>query len=275
MKDFQDKIAVITGGASGIGYAVAKRLADEGMKIVLADFEEEALENAVTTLRQQEHEVLGVLANVLNDSDIDNLYSETIREFGKVHILFNNAGVADAARIPIWESSMDDWNWVFGINFDGVLRGLRKFMPTMIDQGEPAHVINTASVAGLIHGNGIYGISKHAVVALSESIYQSLQTIDSQVNASVLCPPLVKTKIFESARNRPGVEEFESLRRADMLEDAMTAEEIAEFVFNGIMDERFYLIPESSFDADIESRGSNINERRNFEARIMRTSTNN
>ena len=148
-------------------------------------------------------------------------------------------------------------------------------MPTMIDQGEPAHVINTASVAGLIPGNGIYGISKHAVVALSESIYQGLQTIDSQVNASVLCPPLVKTKIFESARNRPGVEEFESLRRADMLEDAMTAEEIAEFVFNGIMDERFYLIPESSFDADIESRGSNINERRNFEARIMRTTANN
>ncbi len=274
MREFDGRVAVITGGASGLGLALARRLATEGMRVALADFERPALEAAVEAMTQEEHEVVGIHTDVSSDRDIEELHRQVLDRWGAVHVLFNNAGVADAARVPIWESSTDDWEWVFGINFNGVLRGIRTFVPTMVAQDQPAHVINTASVAGLIPGTGIYGISKHAVVALSETLYQGLQSAGSPVGASVLCPPLVRTKIFESARNRPGVVEVEPMANPRRLEQMMSPEEIADFVFEGICEERFYLIPHSPFDEVIEERTANIVGRRNFAPRTFQAARN-
>lgn len=171
--------------------------------------------------------------------------------------------------MPIWASSEEDSNWIFDINFRGVLHGIRTFVPTMIEQDEPGHVVNTASVAGLIAGNGIYGVSKHAVVALTEALYQNLQAEGAKVGASVLCPPFVTTRIFESARNRPGGDEVESLLNDAILQDAMTPEQIADFVLDGIRDEQFYLIPHSRFDENIEGRVSNVVARRNWQPQVV------
>lgn len=270
MQEFEGRVAVVTGGGSGIGLALARRFAQEGMKVVLGDFDGEALEAAVAALTQEEHEVLGVRMDVTQQEDVERLRDEAIERFGGVHVLCNNAGVIDSAAVPIWESTEADWDWVFGINFDGVLRGVRTFVPTMIAQDEPGHVVNTASVAGLIAGSGIYGVSKHSVVALTEALYQSLQMEGAKVGASVLCPPFVQTKIFQSARNRPGASEVDPLNRHSLVEDGMLPEEIADFVVEGIREERFYLAPFASFNEAIEERAANVVARRNWVPRAMR-----
>ena len=175
MQQFEGRVAVVTGAGSGIGLAMARRFAQEGMRVVLGDFDGPALDAAVEALTQEEHEVLGVQMDVLKDEDVERLRDEAVERFGGVHVLCNNAGVIDSAAVPVWESTQADWDWVFGTNFDGVLRGIRAFVPTMVAQDEPGHVVNTASVAGLIAGSGIYGVSKHAVVALSETLNANLQ----------------------------------------------------------------------------------------------------
>jgi len=243
------------------------------MKVVLGDFEQAALDRAVAALTQEEHEVLGVHMDVTRDEDVERLRDEALERFGGVHVLCNNAGVIDSARVPIWESTAADWDWVFGINFDGVLRGIRAFVPTMVAQGVPGHVVNTASVAGLIAGSGIYGVSKHAVVALTEALYQNLQLEGAQVGASVLCPPFVQTEIFHSARNRPGAESIDPDNRHSLVENGMLPSEIADFVLDGIREERFYLAPFASFDEAIEERASNVVARRNWVPRAMRPSS--
>jgi NAD(P)-dependent dehydrogenase (short-subunit alcohol dehydrogenase family) len=240
------------------------------MRVVLGDFDGDALDGAVEALTQEEHEVLGVRMDVTKDEDVERLRDEAIERFGGVHVLCNNAGVIDSAPVPIWESTAADWDWVFGINFDGVLRGVRTFVPAMIAQAEPGHVVNTASVAGLIAGNGIYGVSKHAVVALTEALYQNLQMEHAPIGASVLCPPFVQTQIFRSARNRPGATEVDPHNRHSLVEHGMLPEEIADFVLDGIRAERFYLAPFASFDEAIEERASNVVARRNWVPRAMR-----
>ena len=137
MQNFEGRLAGITGGASGIGLAMARRFAEEGMKVVLGDFDGDALDAAVETLTQEEHDVLGVQMDVTKDEDLERLRDEATERFGGVHVLCNNAGVIDSAAVPIWESKAEDWDWVFGINFYGVLRGVRTFVPAMIAQDEP------------------------------------------------------------------------------------------------------------------------------------------
>jgi len=211
MQEFEGKVAVVTGAASGMGRAFAERFAEEGMKVVLSDVEAPALEATVAELRQRELEVIGVTANVADPAQIEALAQATLDAYGAVHVLCNNAGVAgdlDFVRnrgLPLWEQSPRLWDWTFGVNVDGVLHGVRTFLPIMLAQDEPGHVVNTASMAGLLGGSaaGIYGATKHAVVRISEALYFQLQERNAKVHASVLCPGIINTRIFSSGRNRP------------------------------------------------------------------------
>ena len=211
MDNFEDKVAVITGAASGMGLAFARRFGQEGMKVVLTDVEEDALNAATQALKQEELDVIGVQANVANLDEVQSLAGTAMKEFGRIDILCNNAGVAGDLDFvgqrnqPLWEQSPELWNWTFGVNVTGVLNGIRTFLPIMLSQNEPGHVVNTASMAGLLGGSGagIYGATKHAVVRITEALYFQLMEAESKIHASVLCPGIINTRIFSSGRNRP------------------------------------------------------------------------
>lgn len=276
MKDFEGKVAVVTGGASGIGLAMATRFAQEGMKVVLADIEEPALEAAVTKLRQQEHDVLGVATDVSKPEAIEHLAQRTLDAYGKVHILCNNAGIGGAAVNGIWEATLQDWRWSMNVNVWSVIYGVRAFVPIMIEQDEEAHVVNTASVAGLAQGNRIYSVTKHAVVALSEALNDGLQIQDTRVRCSVLCPGLTNTNLPFAARNRPedlrnfpgeGPTAAQLERSANskrmVEEQGLPPERTAEIVLQAIKDEQFYILTHDDYDDVIRERMENILARRN------------
>jgi NAD(P)-dependent dehydrogenase (short-subunit alcohol dehydrogenase family) len=274
LRDFDGKVAVVTGGASGIGFGLAEKAAKEGMKVVLADVEEKALDAAVQSLRRQEFDITGVLTDVSKPDSVEALRDKAVAAYGKVHLLFNNAGVAGAGgQNAIWDATLKDWQWVFGVNFWGVVNGVRAFLPLMISQGEDGHVVNTGSVAGLVPGNGIYGVTKHAVVSFSESIFSQLTLRQAKVGVSVLCPGWVQTNIITSFRNRP-----EELRNAEPLPDAATVaaspgaqfiangmppSQVADIVFDGVRENRFYILTHDTFDDAIRYRFENILARRN------------
>ena len=204
MKEFKDKVAVITGAASGIGLGIARRAAKEGMKVVLADIEKDPLEKAEEELKASGTEVISVLTDVSKSDNIENLAKKTIDAFGEVHLLCNNAGVA--APGPLWECILSDYNWALGVNLYGVIHGIRTFIPIMLQQDNECHIVNTSSMAGILPGdpaNAIYSISKQGVVALSESLRASFAQNESKIGISVLCPGIVKTNIIDSERNRP------------------------------------------------------------------------
>ncbi|GAG25784.1 unnamed protein product, partial [marine sediment metagenome] len=171
MKEFKDKVAVITGAASGIGLGIARRAVKEGMKVVLADIEKDALNQTEEELKSAGAEVISVVTDVSKLENIEILAQKTIETFGEVHLLCNNAGVA--APGALWECILSDWNWVIGVNLWGVINGIQTFIPIMLQQDNECHIVNTSSMAGLLHGdgvNGIYSVTKQAVVALSESL---------------------------------------------------------------------------------------------------------
>jgi NAD(P)-dependent dehydrogenase (short-subunit alcohol dehydrogenase family) len=276
MQDFEGKVAVVTGGASGIGFAMATRFAQEGMKVVLADIEEPALEAAVTKLRQGEHEVIGVLTDVSKPESIDQLRDRTLEAFGKVHVLCNNAGIGSVAVNGIWEATLQDWRWSLNVNLWGVIYGVHAFVPLMIEQDEPGHVVNTASMAGLAQGNRIYSVTKHAVVALSEALHDGLRMQNTKLHASVLCPGLTNTNLMFGARNRPvdlrnyadeapSAAQLErsanSKRMAE--ETGLPPERTAEIVLQAIKDEQFYILTHDDYDDVIRERMENILARRN------------
>ncbi len=281
MRDFEGKVAVITGGASGMGRAFAERFAREGVKIVLADVEEEALNATVQQMQQAEHDVVGVLADVSSAQAVEELAEKALDAHGKVHLLFNNAGVGGGGEgAKLWEHSVEDWDWTFGVNLWGVVYGIKTFLPTMLEQGEEGHVINTASIAGLIGGPGldIYGATKHAVVRVSEALHLQLAELDSPVKASVLCAGFVDTNIGTSWRNRldelwtDGArlsdEELEQRRVARASVQAtrtnvITPEVVADQVFEAVRDKQFYIITHDNFDDAIRTRMDNILERHN------------
>src|SRR5271170_2541366 len=202
MEDLQGKVAVITGGASGIGRAVADRAAAEGMKVVLADIEEGPLKAAVDDLTTHGADALGVVTDVADAASVRALRDRALDRFAAVHLVHNNAGIGLGG--PIWEVSEADWRWILGVNLWGVVHGVAAFTPLLIEQGE-GHIVNTASVAGLIAAPflGPYNATKQAVVAISETLYKDLQTVGAPVGVSVLCPGFVQTRIAESERNRP------------------------------------------------------------------------
>ena len=276
MRDFDGKTAVVTGAASGMGRAFAECFAREGMQVVLADIEEEALKTAVRELEQQERRVIGVVTNTMSRDSVHELAQRAIDEFGKVHIVCNNAGVisrGDAGAVAergVWEVPQSDWDWVFGVNFWGVLYGLQAFVPHMLEHGEEGHIVNTASLAGMTPGGGAYGVSKHGVLALSEGLYRDLKSRDAKISASVLCPGFVNTNIFDAERNRP--EEFPADEpEADpevaaaavagvevILKQAKAPSDVAEIVFEAIQNDRFYILPHPAWDETVRSRVEHV-----------------
>ena len=254
MKDFQGKVAVITGGASGLGLEIARLAAKKGLKLVLADIEERALKQAELEFSDQGVEVLALRTNVALAEDVDFLAQQTLARFGAVHLLFNNAGVALSKST--WETTVADWEWVLGVDLWGVIHGVRVFTPLMLKQDTPCHIINTASVAGMLSTQGMaaYNVAKHGVVTLSETLYHDLLRRNAKIDVSVLCPAWVNTAIWDSARNRPddllNESEQKSLDDAKLEESArqavqsgkVSAPQVAEIVFSAIENNQFYIL---------------------------------
>ncbi|HSY26071.1 MAG TPA: SDR family oxidoreductase, partial [Burkholderiaceae bacterium] len=208
MKNFKDKVAVITGGASGFGREFANIGAKLGMKLVLADVQQDALDSVRAEFEAQGVPVLAVRCDVSKAEQVQALADATMAKFGAVHLVFNNAGVGSGGLI--WENSQADWEWVLGVNLWGVIHGVRIFTQLMLDcakrePGYEGHIVNTASMAGLLNAPtmGVYNVSKHAVVSLSETLFQDLKLVEAPIGASVLCPYFVPTGISKSHRNRP------------------------------------------------------------------------
>jgi NAD(P)-dependent dehydrogenase (short-subunit alcohol dehydrogenase family) len=269
MKDLQGKVAVITGGASGIGRAVADRAAGEGMKIVLGDIEEGPLKEAVDELTGGGAEALGVVTDVSDATSVRALRDETLDRFGAVHLVHNNAGIGLGG--PIWEVSEEDWRWILGVNLWGVIHGVATFVPLFIAQGE-GHIVNTASIAGLTAAPflGPYNASKHAVVAISETLFKDLQAMGAPVGVSVLCPGFVQTRIAESDRNRPAwVPEHEvdgaaELRDAvqSLVDGGIPAAPVADRVIDAVRSNTFYILTHPELDDALRTRFDDILERR-------------
>ena len=274
MKDFEGKVAVVTGGASGMGLGMATRFAEQGMKVVLADVEEPALQEAVTRLKQAEHNVMGVVTDVSKLESIEALAEKTLAAYGKVHVLCNNAGVGGGAGRAIWEYTLKDWRWTLDVNLWGVIYGIRTFVPIMLDQDEEGHVVNTASMAGLTPSNRPYNISKHGVVSLSEALYEGFRDRGAKLRASVLCPGVVNTNIMFAQRNRPDELKNETgpterdLRRSDAvhkfaMEQGLDPLEVGDMVVEAIRSEQFWILTHDEFDDLIRTRVEDILARRN------------
>ena len=269
MQIFEDKVAVVTGAASGIGNGLAQKCLDEGMSVVLADIEEAALQRAAEAFAAQgKNAVLPVKTDVSILEELEALAEKTVSEFGAVHLLFNNAGVGGAASFL--ESSHTDWEWVMGVNLWSVIHGMRVFGPIMVAQETDAHIVNTASMSGLIYGHGAYGVTKHGVVALTESAHFELAQLGSKVKVSVLCPGWVNTNILDSSRNRQ--ERFgqasrvqpdeEQARRAELsrqsVAQGMPPAELADIVFDHIRREQFYILTHDDFNTAVSDRTETI-----------------
>ena len=280
MQNFKEKVAVITGAASGIGFAIAERCVQENMRVVMADIEETALRQAESRLRAAGGTVVAVRTDVSHFEDLEALAKHTLEAFGAVHLLINNAGVG--AGSSVWESSIADWEWVIGVNLMGVIHGLRAFVPIMLVQNSEGHIVNTASVAGLLnyHPSAPYQVSKHAVVALSENLYFSLAYRQSKLKVSVLCPGWVNTKILESERNRPegllnpppsqpldpAIQAYIEQMVGEMrkaVETGMKPGQVANLVFDAIRNEQFYIVTHPEFNPMIKRRMEDIVAQRN------------
>jgi NAD(P)-dependent dehydrogenase (short-subunit alcohol dehydrogenase family) len=272
MEEFEGRVAVVTGGASGIGLGMARAFAGEGMKIVLADIEADPLSEAVTLLEDAGASVSGVVCDVSQQAAVDQLRDEALSKFGAVHVVCNNAGVGGSvAPVPIWERTAEEWEWVMGVNLMGVIHGMRSFVPVMIEQGEGGHVVNTASIAGLIPGGGIYGVTKHAVVSLTESLFQGLSVTGQTVGASVLCPGWVNTRILESERNRAEApRDVPTELNPDMqvifkaiegfVANGLDPLDVGRLVVDAIRSHRFYVLTHPHWKHMIERRTANILE---------------
>lgn len=274
MRDFAGKVAVVTGAASGLGKALAQRFARAGMKVVLADVDAAALESVRAELESAGAAAIAVRTDVRSAGDVEALAARTLEAYGAVHLVCNNAGVAAVGAA--WESSTADWEWVLGVNLWGVIHGVRVFTPIMLERGEPGHIVNTASVAGLIAppGMGAYNVSKHAVVALTESLHHDLVARGARIGCTVVCPAYFPSGIANSERTRPAAlaepgrgktdAQFaleENLRKAVMA-GKLSADDVAAAVFDAVRDERFYVLTHPRIKPAIEWRMRDILEER-------------
>ena len=266
-------VAVITGAASGIGRGLAERFAAEGMKVVLADVEDEPLAKLEADLKAKDATVLAVRTDVSNAAEVENLAVQTLDAFGAVHILCNNAGVVCSR--PVWEHTLADWEWVLGVNLWGVVHGIRAFVPRMLAQGDACHIVNTASILGLVGGSGegIYKVSKHGVVVLSETLADELAEKEAKIQVHVLCPGWVRTGILKASRNRPDALQNSSEQlhpqepvigssrdaRAEM-EAGLSPAEVAEYVYKAIQNGTFYIHTHPEHKDWIRSRMERILE---------------
>jgi NADP-dependent 3-hydroxy acid dehydrogenase YdfG len=271
MKKVQGRVAVITGAASGVGRGMAESFVDAGMKVVLADIEEAALYETAEFIEAQGADVLSVVVDVSKPEQVEELARKTLKEFGEVHVLCNNAGVTIGSLPGIWANTVKDWQWVLGVNVMGLVHGLRTFVPIMLKQDTEAHIVNTSSVAGLTSttGNGIYAASKHAIVAISETLYHELRAMNAKIDVSVLCPGWVHTRIFDSERNRPPelrnesfrissrwipyLEDIETMVR-NWLANGLDPRDVGNDVLNAIQTNRFYILTHPDWKPMIRSR---------------------
>ncbi|WP_191094114.1 SDR family NAD(P)-dependent oxidoreductase [Nocardia colli] len=265
MDELTGKVAVVTGAASGIGQGMAEAFLDAGMRVVLSDIEVDALHSTTAELQGNGADVHAVIADVSAPDDVTELAEATLEKYGAVHVLCNNAGVHAGGR-PSWDSTLDDWEWILGVNLMGVVHGHSIFLPIMIEQDEPAHIVNTASLAALVGGSSLYGATKAAVVALSETIHHELVGGGFKPRISVLCPGLVATNIFDSERNRPTRYAETGPRPAGWdIDAARTAfalgtspRTIGEQVVQAIHEERFYVLTHPEWNGHIEHRMKQI-----------------
>ena len=269
MKDLQGKVAVVTGAASGFGREFARACAAAGAKVVLADVDEKGMLATVAALPPAS-ESLVMRCDVTRAGDLEALAARTYERFGAAHLLFNNAGVAVCG--PAWTATLEDWKWVLDINLMGVVHGIRAFVPRMLAAGEPGHVVNTASVAGLISlpGSAVYCVSKHGVVTLSECLRHDLRVAKSALGVSVLCPAFVQTGIFESARNRPKElastnplgAPYEEAGKKAVAASKLSAADIARITLEAVAAGRFYVLPHRKTLAAIETRMQDVLQER-------------
>lgn len=274
MKDFSNKVAVITGGASGFGKEFARIGAELGMKLVLADVQEDALDATVAEFKARNVPVIGLRTDVSRAEQVQALADAAMEAFGQVNLLFNNAGVGAGGLV--WENSLQDWEWVLGVNLYGVVHGVRIFTPLMLaaaekDPSYQGHIVNTASMAGLLNppAMGVYNVSKHAVVSLSETLYQDLGLVTEQVRCSVLCPYFVPTGINQSQRNRPAeLANQAPPTRSQLVSQALsdkavgsgkvTAAEVAQQTFDAIRADSFYIYSHPQALAPVRQRFEDI-----------------
>jgi NAD(P)-dependent dehydrogenase (short-subunit alcohol dehydrogenase family) len=274
MKKFEGRVAVITGGASGFGREFANIGAKLGMKLVLADVQQDALDKAVAELSAQGAQVIGLRCDVRKAEQVQALADATMDKFGAVHLVFNNAGVGSGGLV--WENSVADWEWVLGVNLWGVIHGVRTFTPLMLEcakkePGYEGHIVNTASMAGMLNAPnmGIYNVSKHAVVSLTETLFQDLHLIKAPIGSSVLCPYFVPTGISQSQRNRPddlkddGAPTTSQIVAQAVSEKAVssgkvTAADVAQRTFDAIGDNQFYVFSHPQALGNVQTRMEDI-----------------
>ncbi|HSD88986.1 MAG TPA: SDR family NAD(P)-dependent oxidoreductase [Kofleriaceae bacterium] len=268
MERLADRVAWITGGASGIGLALAHRLADEKVKLVLVDIEEGALAAAEKALRDKGASVLAIRADVSSSDEITAAAKRARDTYGVVHLIFNNAGVGGGGG-PMWGITEADWQWTFGVNLWGVVHGIRLLLPALIESGEEGHVINTASMAGLTATPflGPYTATKHAVVALSECLAKELELAKAKVGVSVLCPGFVQTNISSSERNRPdnlgpstktaGADTFRTVLK-NLVDAGKPVAQVADQVIEAIKTNQFYILTHPEMKPAIQHRMNQI-----------------
>ena len=269
IKDFSGKTAVLTGAGSGFGLECARIGAQRGMNLVLVDVQPDALASAEAEMQALGAPVLACRVDVSQSAAMDALAAQVKARFGAPHFVFNNAGVGAGGLI--WENSVKDWEWVLGVNLWGVIHGVRAFTPMMLDaaRADPAyqgHIVNTASMAGLLTppNMGIYNVSKHAVVALTETLYQDLKLVTDQIGASVLCPYFVATGIHNSERNRPADMPAGEMTASQRIQQAMTdkatgsgkvsAADVAQKVFDAMQSDQFYVFSHPKALGNVKSR---------------------
>jgi NAD(P)-dependent dehydrogenase (short-subunit alcohol dehydrogenase family) len=276
MKDVAGKVAVITGAAGGIGRGMAEAFAAAGMKVVLSDVEEPALSETTQALRNEGADVHAVVTDVSKADQVQALADESVRRFGTVDVLCNNAGIA-VPTASSWETSLDDWKWIIDVNLMGVIYGVRSFVPIMLERGSESHIVNTASIAGLVAGGDIasYAVTKFGVVALSEHLYLELERAGAKTKVSVLCPGFVATNIMDSERNRPADLPDASPVPTDpqaeafldwftgQLEKGLRPRAVGDQVLSAIREERFYILTHPDWNYMIEHRVKTILDGRN------------
>lgn len=263
MRDLKERVAVITGGASGIGLALAERLGREGMRLVLADIEQQALDSACGRLTAAGHRVIGMRTDVARWDDMQALAAKVHDTFGQAHVVCNNAGVSILG--PTWDLAIDDWRWVLDVNLWGVIHGIKAFLPSMRASGQPGHIVNIASLAAMfpIGTHAPYCASKAAVASISEALHSELRAENAPIGVSAVCPGMVDTRIHLSWRNRPqddrpwsDREQMTAWRDAasEVQEAGIRPEVVADLILAAIRDDRFWVLTHPAANPGIVER---------------------